>query len=103
LRHSDSALLPRIHQHLMFQPGVRKVAVNEMTDSVLVHCDHPSVSCQDILAMIYDLGVVVHDLEEASEGLGALTESNGTEKNLIATVDDLDRRLSAVTGKTIDV
>ncbi len=103
LRDTDRALLPRIHQHLVFQPGVRKVTVNEMTGSILVHCDHPSVSCQDILSMVYDLGVVVRDVEEASEGLGPLTESNGTEKNLIATVDDLDRRLSAVTGKNIDL
>jgi hypothetical protein len=103
LRDADRALLPRIHQHLVFQPGIRKVMVNEMTGSVLVHCDHPTVSCQDILAMIYDLGVVVRNLEEATEGLGPLTESNGTEKNLIATVDDLDRRLSAATGKNIDL
>jgi hypothetical protein len=91
--------LEDIQEHLTIQPGVRHVSVNATTGSVLVHCTHPAISCNDILGMIRDVGLVV---VRAGEAVEAPPDSSSVQE-VASAVGDLDRRLSAAIGRDVDL
>jgi Heavy metal associated domain 2 len=105
---------PERHQHLLRAIGhdVRQrlngadVEVNPRTGSVLVEYDQRARSHADVLSALHDLGLVIEDVAHGLgedvprlEGPGRTTTSQG----IIETLTDLDRQLSALTGRSVDL
>jgi hypothetical protein len=90
----DRGALPRLQAHLSRQPGIHQVTVNHATGSVLIHCDHDRITAGDLMAMCYDVGVIVGGLVGGESDLPELV-LNGSGKDLVEAIDDLDRRLGA--------
>lgn len=108
--HRDEHLLRRVHDHLSEQPGVTRVETKPSTGSVVVHYDAHRHSHDEILAMFRDVGVVVRGV---MAGTGAAVPevsgpapgpgSSQTALTVVGAVTDLDRRISALTGRKVDL
>lgn len=95
----------RIRSRLEREPGVRSVETNPETGSVLVHYEQDKGSLADFVRALQDVGVIFHDVFEgrsASETAGNAAHSS-TAEGIIGALDDLDRRLSLLTGRTLDL
>jgi hypothetical protein len=72
---------------------------------VLVHYDRQTRSSADMLSILRDVGVLVEDtarglgLELAEAGAGSST----TSVRIVDALTDLDRQLSLLTGRTVDL
>lgn len=98
-------ILHRLQTTLSAQPGVHHVEVREVAGSVTVHYDSQQHTMTGILGLLEDLDVVVgtvtevlhieNSVEEDGRGKAALT--------LTGALDDLDRRLAALTGTAFDL
>ena len=85
-----------------FGPG--QAEVNPSTGSVLVHYDRHARSSADVVSLLRDVGVLVEDtaravLELPETGAGRST----TSIHVIDAVADLDRQLSLLTGRRVDL
>ena len=85
--------------------GPGRAQVNPTTGSVLVQYDRHSQSWSDVQHVLRDLGVVV---EETARGLGLEVPDSGvgrstTGERIVDAVSDLDRQLSALTGRKVDL
>ena len=101
--HRHPQLMGRTQDHLEGKPGIRGVETNPTTGSVMVRYDPHQVSPDDILAMLKDVGVIA--LQTASD-LGVELPEAGrstTAVSVISVIDDLDRRISLLTGRRIDL
>ncbi|HLH22094.1 MAG TPA: heavy metal-associated domain-containing protein [Chloroflexota bacterium] len=102
-------VLHRIETQLAEQPGVRAVAVNAGTGSVMVQYNPRALSTESLLDLLHDVGVVAHsifsdeeiDLSSADQ-TGAAGHSE-TAQSIIGALDRLDRRLSTLTGQKLDL
>ncbi len=94
--------LESIRAHLVQQQGIRDVAVNQTTGSILVHCDRLDLSSENILGMVRDLGIFISTVEESTEEVPIVGQEDIGER-FVSTVDDLDRRLSAAVGRNVDL
>jgi len=110
--HRQEAVLVKVQQGLLEQHGVSAVTTNARTGSLLVHYDHHRLSREDLLACLYDVGVIARDIsgaEEIPEDLdlaqsGAeVAPHSTTAVGLMDALTDLDRRLSELTGGKLDV
>jgi hypothetical protein len=106
--HRHPQLLNDVRERLEKTPGVDQVEVNPDSGSVLVHYDHHASSMGDILGTLRDVGMIMGTVGGADE----LPEAEGgdeggghstTAMSLVDTIDDLDRRLSKMTGRTVDL
>jgi hypothetical protein len=85
--------------------GPGRAEVNPTTGSLLLHYDHQTRSSADVLSILHDVGVLVEDtarglgLELAEAGAGSST----TAIRIVDAMTDLDRQLSALTGRTVDL
>jgi len=96
-------LSPKVKSHLATHAGISEVTTNELTGSILVHYDRHKITCDDVLAMCRDVGVVVSGLAEAEvEPVGAVSAGDPL-KEINRAIVDLDRRLSNVTGEKLDL
>lgn len=101
--HRQGSAAHRAKTHLQDQPGVRDVQTNQATGSVMVKYDPNEVSADDIVGLLKDIGIVaigtasdlVIDLPEAGRSITSI--------NIISSVDNLDRRLSRLTGSRVDL
>ena len=85
------------------RPG--RAEVSPGTGSVLVHYDRDTQSGGDVLRVLRDLGVLV---EETARGIGIELPEGGagssiTSMRIVDAVSDLDRQLSVLTGRKIDL
>jgi hypothetical protein len=85
-----------------FGPG--HAEVNPSTGSVLVHYDRHARSFADVVSILRDVGVLVEDtarsvLDLPEAGVGRST----TSIRVIDAMTDLDRQLSRLTGRTVDL
>jgi copper chaperone CopZ len=103
--------LHEVASQLENQPGVDHVNVNASTGSVLVHYDHTVREKDDIVGCLVDVGLLLGGVLEAGgdelPDLGG-SESDGrghskTAASVVDTVSDLDRRLSQLTGRRVDL
>jgi hypothetical protein len=85
-----------------FGPG--RTEVNANTGSVLVRYDRHTRSSADVLSILRDVGVLV---EETARSVLELPEAGAarstTSIRVIDAVADLDRQLSRLTGRTVDL
>src|SRR5262245_35303934 len=65
--HRQDGVLDKLQQELQSQHGVAAVTTNTRTGSVLVQYDHHRVSRDDLLAMLYDCGIVAKELTGAED------------------------------------
>lgn len=94
----------QIHAHVEGQAGVTRVETNPSTGSVVVHYDQNAVSFDEVLGMFRDVGVVVQSLGELEvEEAGPIPGQSATSVRVIDAVDDIDRRLSHLTGHKFDL
>jgi hypothetical protein len=100
--HRHPALMHRIQGHLEGRPGIAQVEVNHGTGSVVVRYDDDHWSGDDLLGLFRDLGLVVRDILEAGEELPPLGGSSAS-NDTMAAVGRLNRRISHLTGQTVDL
>ena len=110
--HRDPAALKKIEQDLGGRAGIASVSADPRTGSVLVHYEDTSVSKDDLLDMLYDVGVVARDLlgaDEVPEDLGVESADRGVAPHsrgatgILDAVTDLDHRISRLTGGKLDL
>ena len=99
-----------IRDRVCARSGIDGVDINPTTGSVTVSYDHTRRTRDDVVAMLKDVGVVFGEISGAGDTLsGVLSagkEGGGrstTAQGIVGAVDDLDRRLSALTGRTLDL
>jgi Heavy metal associated domain 2 len=84
--------------------GPGHTEVNPSTGSVLVHYDHHTRSSADVISVLRDVGVLV---EETARSVLDLPEAGAgpstTSVRLIDTMTDLDRQISLLTGRRVDL
>lgn len=93
----------RIQAHVQGQDGVTGVVVNPATGSVLVHFDRQALTLSDVLAMFRDLGIVIKSVVELNGEPVPIPGRSNVSAHLVAAIDDFDRRLSRLTGHTVDL
>lgn len=100
--HRDRPAIQRIHTHLARHPSIDEVETNAGTGSVLVKYEPGKLTHDDFWDILDDVGVVA--AAAAGEG-GDISESrhSSTASAMLAAVDDLDRRISRMTGRRIDL
>ena len=79
------------------------MAVSGAGTSVLVHFDPRRLSCDEILGLLADVGLLVKDLGEASEESLTDLGHSETANSLIRALDDLDQRIARLTGHQVDL
>jgi hypothetical protein len=101
------AVLRHVHAGISGEAGIRHVQTNPSTGSVTIHYDPATRGHDDVLGLLYDLGVVVHDVAEgADEGPAEPAPAHGHSRpaaGMIGALDDLDQRLSHLTGHRVDL
>jgi hypothetical protein len=111
-KHRQDAVLDTVQQKLEGQRGVSAVTTNPRTGSVLVTYDHHRLSREDLLACMYDVGVIVREIGGAedlpedldpTEGGTEVAPHSSTAVGLMDALTDLDRRLFELTGGKLDV
>jgi hypothetical protein len=104
--------MDRIRDRLAQDPGVESVETRGKTGSVVVHYEPSQLSLDGLLAMLYEAGVVVHGMLAGEEigpgptGDGRSTGGAGTSRtagSIIEAVQDLDHRISEMTGQKLDL
>jgi copper chaperone CopZ len=106
--HRHPELLNRVREQLRQTPGVDQVEVNPHSGSVLVHYDHHASSMDDILGALRDVGMIVGTVAGADElpgddGSDEAGTHSSTATGFVGTINDLDQRLSRVTGRKVDL
>jgi len=98
-------LVAGLRDHLEAQPTIGHVHINADTGSVLVHYDHTKSSLGDVLGALRDVGVLIGEV--AASGGDELPDVGGghstTAMGVVGTIGDLDRRLSELTGRKVDL
>jgi len=101
----EPAAMQALHAHLTATLGPGHAQVNPTTGSVLVHYDRQTHSSADIARMVEDVCTMVGEsvrdigLEAPEEGSG----SSSTSVRIVDAMTDLDRQLSLLTGRKIDL
>ena len=100
----DAAALRRVQARLEEEPHVGRVRAAPASGSLVVHYDPRALGTDDVVAMLLDLGVVVTGVLGGGYP-GPLPEAgkSTTASGLVAALEDMDRRLSQATGRTIDL
>jgi hypothetical protein len=83
--------------------GAGHTQLDPSTGSVLVHYNARAHSSADVLSILKDVGVI---LEETARGVGLEVPETGastTSTHIVNAVSDLDRRLSLLTGRRVDL
>jgi hypothetical protein len=110
--HRDPEALAEIEESLRIQGGVSSVSTDARTGSVLVHYDRHALSRDDLVSMLFDVGVVARNLlgaEDVPEDLGRDDERKGVAQHsasatgILDAVTDLDHRISELTGGKVDL
>src|SRR5215831_13013628 len=95
-RHSH--IMRKLKQDLANHPGVRDVTVNSVTGSVTVMYDAQAHSGSGILGVLEDFDVIVGTVLHAPHSDGSAKGHSTTAVTLTDALDDIDRRISALTG-----
>lgn len=103
-------LMGKVHQHLEGKQGVHAVESNHDSGSVVIKYDPKHHTLDSLLDLIEDVGVLVSGIGEGGgekkfETLDP-TEPAGhstTAQGIVGALDDLDRKLSAATGRKVDL
>jgi hypothetical protein len=111
--HRDPTTMTQIEQELGGRAGVGSVSTDARTGSVLVHYDHRSLSRDDLVAMLHDVGVVALELvgaEGVGEDLGGEAVQDGDVAphstgalTILDAFTDLDNRISQLSGGKFDL
>jgi len=104
--HRGGQAMQRVLEHMQDQPGVANVEANPVTGSLVVRYDQHGARREMHLGALSDVGVILHDLTETVGGEELPAGGPGRSTAAISVVDsmsDLDRRLSELTGRKIDL
>ena len=108
--HRDPSVLHAAAKEIEAQPGIHHVEVNPSTGSVLVEYDHTSRTRDDVVACVEDVGILIGSVLEAGGeeipdigGGGAEQAHSSTAAGVVGTMNDLDQRLSELTGRRVDL
>lgn len=92
-----------LSEHLEAALGPGHAQVSPITGSVLVHYNRRTHSSADVLSILRDSGVLV---EETARGVGLGLPDTGrsiTSDRVVDAMVDLDRQLSLLTGRRVDL
>ncbi len=96
-------LIHRITTYLHNRPGIQQVNVNNTTGSVTIKYDTATHSHDSLLAMLHDIGVILHDVMvgEGSDlpGTGHCTAAI----QITNAIRDIDLRVFELTGGKMDL
>lgn len=98
--HRDATMMDRIKSNLSSRDGVNEVRVNPANGSVTVHYDKTRHRAAGILGWLEDLDVVVESIGHLPSVDG---EAGSGAAGFLSALEDLNRRLRAVTGVPVDV
>jgi hypothetical protein len=111
--HRDPAAMKQIEQQLGGRSGVTSVSTDHRTGSLLVQYDHVSLAKDEMVDILFDVGVVARDLlgaEELPEDLGresadhrCVAEHSAGAVSVLDALTDLDNRISRLTGGKVDL
>jgi hypothetical protein len=105
--HRHPEILHTVREQLEHKPGIDHVEVNAHSGSVLVHYDHHTSSMDDVLGCLRDVGVLVGSVAGADElpDVGGDEDAghSSTAAGVVGTINDLDQRLSKLTGRKVDL
>ncbi|MBV9581259.1 MAG: hypothetical protein JO057_21980 [Chloroflexi bacterium] len=112
--HRDPDALQEVASRLEDQPGIQHVDVNANTGSVLVHYDRETHEKDEVVGCLEDVGLLlgsileaggeeIPDLEGSESESGSGSSHSTTAAGVVDTVNDLDRRLSELTGRKVDL
>ncbi len=99
-------ILQKLKTDLDGQPGVHGVEVNEAAGSVTVKYDAQQRTSAGIFDLLQDFDVLVGTVMEAPHLEEEEEDNSGHSKaalTMAGALDDLDRRLSELTGHTLDL
>jgi hypothetical protein len=83
--------------------GVSRVRTNAGTGSVTISYDPTRQRLEEVLAMLADLGVVAQSVMTEEPPQIAPRGASTTAETILDALDDLDRRLSELTGRKVDL
>jgi copper chaperone CopZ len=95
--------LQRVHARVGEHPGVHSVASNPNTGSVVVRYDHHHHRLADVVGVLEDAGMIFESVEEGAEPETPDGDHSSTAAGIVGTFDDLDKRLSELTGHRVDL
>jgi heavy-metal-associated domain-containing protein len=99
----STTVMHRLQEHVEDKPGIDSVETKSSTGSLLVQYDPNRWSIPELLDLLYEAGLVLHDvLTEETPELPAASHSD-TAVGIINTTDRLDRKLSMLTGQKVDL
>jgi len=100
--HRQDGAITHLRDGLEREDGIREVAFNPTTGSLLVRYDREALDHDDVLAFLEDAGVVVADVAEAVVEERADFGQSVVSTNLLDALADLDGRLSRATNGLVD-
>ena len=91
-------LMHRIKTYLHNSPGIQQVNANNTTGSVIIRYDTATHSHDSVLAMLHDIGVIMHDVMVGEEGDLPCTDHCSAGIEITNAIRDIDRRVFELTG-----
>lgn len=98
---SHPELMRLLQTSLNERPGIQQVNANHATGSVIIRYDTSTHTHDSILAMLSDIGVILHNVVA---GGGPLDPDHCTSAvQITKAISDLDRRVFQLTGGELDL
>ncbi|HEX2987534.1 MAG TPA: hypothetical protein VHS06_05120 [Chloroflexota bacterium] len=95
--------LHEARRSLELREGIRQVEGNSTTGSLLLHYDPEQLNHDQLLSILKDAGVIVRDILEAGGTELPAVGKSTTATSITDSLNDLDRRLSSITGRRLDL
>ena len=100
---SHSDLMRRVKTSLSDRPGIQDVDANHSTGSVIIRYDTAKHSHDSVLAMLHDIGVILHDVMVGGGSVLPDTNQCTVAIQISNAISDIDRRVFQLTGGKMDL
>ena len=100
---SQPELIQRVKAYLHNRPGIQRVDTNRTTGSVTIQYDSAIHSHHSLLAMLYDIGVIMHDIMTGGKSIPPDNGTCSASIQITNAIRDMDRRVFQLTGGKIDL
>lgn len=102
---SQPRLIRHIKTYLHDRPGIQRVDTNHTTGSITIQYDAATHSHDSLLAMLHDIGVIMHDVMIGGGCGDGLPDTGQCQASTQITdaISDLDRRVFQLTGGKMDL
>lgn len=99
----DDDRMAHVADDIRGRAGISGVETNSRTGSITVRYDPRARTRDDVARIFHDLGLVLFDFAAGISGEPVEPGRSRTAHNIATVVGDLDRRLSRVTGRRVDL